>query len=308
MKKVFISLVVTLVVGNVGAQTEGQIKDLSAAIVKACSKKKISYLEKFQLNKESLYKYLIPAIISEDPSLAESEDFKAQIEKEMPSFEAEYKAGFEALLSGIETAGYSKFSYLSHQITQSSDVIGNLSAATISIVFKDKSGKVFSLGFKNCLITDVGPLLAPEVSVLHFNMVQACGCLSGMEFLDESLVGTFSGECSFLNDYDMMGDAGRFCGLDHDYGYEEEYAEEEAYSEEDYYASINLCDCRTAMKEYSDAMSAAMNLPTEKERRNQIYNLNEEYYNTLSDCYYKEQMMIEELGEDGLETEYQNCD
>lgn len=291
-------------IGQVNGQTDAQVESFAADFSKALKKEDFKFLSSYSLTDENFEKYLMPTF----SNMLEGEDndqFLQEIRAEMAQIQLEYEAKFNAMLVELKNEGLSgPYTYLHFNIAGFREAeLGDLGTSNIALVYMLKTGQKLTFLFNKSLISADKPIVGPDFKYLLTDVRHACSCLMGIEYLDDSVFGSFIGDCAYLNDQDLLYDVAAICGVD---VYGEEPGDYPEYAE-DPYESVDLCECKNYFNAYAEQMAAALNIQNEEERNHALMDVNYEWYYSLSDCKDKEYMIIESEGKEGLQRLMEEC-
>jgi len=295
LKKTLLFCILAIGLMPVHSQSAKDIEAMAKALLTAQKKKNVSSLKPYMLNRANFDKYFKDELMKMMGSEMELSTVYDEIDK--------LNRQYDEIPTILNNGGYSgKLTYSHFHIIQTDEAIMTfLKQATISLVFKDGKGEFFTLMLGETFITpDDGMIVNPKPTWLAGDLLKGCNCLSGYEFLDDSMVGLFEGDCAFLNDHMVLETVGNACGLFWDYG-------DYDGGDYDYYAEIDICLCQDHFKNYQLALEEAFKVVDAFERQDLIVEINEEYNYVLVECKEKERMLKEEEGFVSMEALIEAC-
>jgi hypothetical protein len=285
-----ILLAALLMCGAARAQSETQIRAIGTALQKSLKKGKYDALADFGMTRENFEKYFRAALMDMMPE--GGSDMAGAMDEEIERMHYDYLSAFQKLKMAADELGVRKELKYSHFYAREGAIdFAGLRSYCIGFVFKAKNGDFYTIYTDQTVEASDKIILGPKFTIHKLDARKAANCLQMLEEVSEDLIGSFSGECAFLNDMDALYAASEITGMN-----EEEYTEDVVdYEgvEEDPYSYLNICNCKSSFAEYDNAMREAMMIQDENERKLKVIEVNEALYYGMQECHYAVQYYLD---------------
>lgn len=293
-RKIILICILAFSLMNAQGQSAKDVEKLAKAFLTAQSKGSAKSLKPYMLNRANFDKYFKDEIIK----MMGNEMEISAIYPEIDAMTKQYDDIPSILKNGTHSG---KLTYSHFDMKQSDEAfIATLKQATISIIYKDGKGDFYTLILGETFITKDGMIIKPDPKWFNGDILKGCNCLIGFEYVDDSMVGAFDGECSFLNDYNVLDEVARACGIWWNYG---DYDNDGL----DYYAEIDICLCQDHFKNYQRELEDAFAIADVFERQDRMIEINEQYSYLLWECKEKERILRDEDGFESMEAIIESC-